>query len=66
MSPKLEVVSNLILGVEGKNLADQRIESIVLDPPPRPDLTTSPRAVADFFGYPLPGRSLYLSIEWVH
>ena len=23
-----------------------------------------PRAVADFYGYPLPGRALYLTLEW--
>lgn len=61
---KVEVVPGLLLGFEGKNLLDQRVEHIVLDPPPRPDLTRVPRAVADFFGYPLPGRAFYLTAEW--
>ena len=28
------------------------------------DLSEVPRAVSDVLGYPLPGRSLYLSIDW--
>ncbi|HEU5057756.1 MAG TPA: TonB-dependent receptor, partial [Kofleriaceae bacterium] len=50
--------------VEGKNLADQRVEDIPLAPPPRPDLTSAPAAVSDFFGYPLPGRAFYLTLQW--
>ena len=61
---KLEVVPGLLVSLKGKNLLDQRVEQIVLDPPPRPDLTRVPRAVADFFGYPLPGRAFYLTAEW--
>jgi hypothetical protein len=63
---KLEAVPGLLIGVEGKNLTDERVEHIALSPPPRPDLTSAPRAVADFFGYPLPGRSLYVTAEWSH
>ena len=51
----------LSLSVEGKNLGDEIVEQVELEPPPRPDLTSSPRAVSDFFGYPLPGRALYVS-----
>jgi iron complex outermembrane receptor protein len=60
----LEIVPGLQLGVEGKNLTDHRVASVALDPAPRPDLTDSPRAVADYFGYPLPGRTFYVTAEW--
>jgi vitamin B12 transporter len=61
---KLELVSGLTASLEGKNLGDQRVEEVPLDPPPRPDLTSAPRAVSDFFGYPLPGRAFYLTLQW--
>jgi vitamin B12 transporter len=63
---KFEPVVGLLVGLEAKNLTDERVEHISLDPPPRPDLTSAPRAVSDFFGYPLPGRSYYLTVEWTH
>ncbi len=55
--------SHWLLGFTAKNLLNQRVESIDLDPAPRPDLKTAPRAVADFLGYPLPGRSFYLTLN---
>ena len=61
---KLELVPGLLAAVEGKNLADQRVDEVALDPPPRPDLTSAPRAVSDYFGYPLPGRAYYASLQW--
>jgi outer membrane receptor protein involved in Fe transport len=61
---KLEIAPRLLAGLEGKNLTDSRVEDIQLDPPPRPDLTSAPRAVADFFGYPLPGRAFYVTLQW--
>jgi vitamin B12 transporter len=60
----LELGVGLSAALEGKNLADQRVEDIPLDPPPRPDLDSAPAAVADFFGYPLPGRAFYLTLQW--
>jgi iron complex outermembrane receptor protein len=60
----MELGAGVSAALEGKNLADQRIEDIPLDPPPRPDLTSAPAAVADFFGYPLPGRAFYLTLQW--
>ena len=36
----------------------------ILDPFVFPDLSRVPRAVADFFGYPLPGRAFYLTLDW--
>ena len=61
---KLELWPGLLVAVSGKNLTDQRVESVALDPAPRPDLTSAPRAVSDFFGYPLPGRAFYLTLQW--
>lgn len=63
---KTEVLSSLFVTVEGKNLTDHRVEYLALDPPPRPDLTSAPQAVADFLGYPLPGRAFYLTMHWEH
>lgn len=54
----------LSIGIEVKNLTDQRVEHLTLEPPPRPDLTSVPQAVADVFGYPLPGRAFYLTATW--
>jgi len=61
---KLEPVPGLLVGVEVKNLTDERVEDVRLDPAPRPDLTRAPRAISDFFGYPLPGRAVYVTVEW--
>ncbi len=61
---KLEIAPRLLAAIEGKNLTDARVEDVPLDPAPRPDLTSAPRAVADFFGYPLPGRAFYLTLQW--
>lgn len=61
---KLAPRRGLLIALEAKNLTDARVESIDLDPAPRPDLTRVDRAVADFLGYPLPGRALYLTLDW--
>jgi vitamin B12 transporter len=60
---KLEVGGGLAVALEVKNLTDDRVETVPLDPPPRPDLAEVPRAVADFAGYPLPGRAAYLRLD---
>jgi iron complex outermembrane receptor protein len=61
---KLEVGGGVTVGLEAKNLLDARVERVALDPAPSPELSSVPRAVADFGGYPLPGRALYLAVEW--
>jgi len=61
---KLALGAGVIAGVEVKNLLDERVERIALDPPPSPELATVPRAVADVGGYPLPGRAVYLDVSW--
>lgn len=52
----VEVARGLELGIEGKNLTNHRVETVAW--------TGSPRAVADYFGYPLPGRTFYVTAEW--
>ncbi len=61
---KLELGAGFTLSVEVKNLRDNRIELVPLDPPPRPDLARIPRAISDAAGYPLPGRAVYLRLDW--
>jgi vitamin B12 transporter len=63
---KVELGAGFTLAVEVKNLRDNRIELVPLDPPPRPDLAQVPRAVSDVAGYPLPGRAVYLRLDWSH
>ena len=60
---KAEVTCWLSLGLEVKNLLDARVEHVELDPPPRPDLESAPRALSDLVGFPLPGRSLYVRAD---
>lgn len=60
---KLDVTAALALGVEVKNLLDRRVEQVPLDPPPRPDLTSVPRAISDLVGFPLPGRAIYVRAD---
>jgi iron complex outermembrane receptor protein len=51
------------LTLEGRNLGDLRVAWVPLRPPPN-GLSATPVAVADFFGYPLPGRSFLATLEW--
>jgi iron complex outermembrane receptor protein len=48
------------------NLTDLRIVELPLSPAPSPTFTTTPTALVDVAGYPLPGRSFYLSMDWSH
>lgn len=61
---RVELGGGVALALAVDNVADVRVEYLPLVPPPRPDLMEIPTAVADFAGYPLPGRSLYLTVEW--
>lgn len=61
---KLELGAGFTLALEVKNLRDNRFEWVPLDPAPRPDLATVPRAVADVAGFPLPGRAVYFRLDW--
>jgi iron complex outermembrane receptor protein len=63
---RIELVAGIAIAIAIENLADVRIEQLPLMPPPRPDLTHTPTALADVGGFPLPGRSFYLSLDWSH
>ena len=66
MGIKLALGAGVLLGLEVKNLGNARIEDLALANPPRPDLAEVPIAISDVAGYPLPGRSFYLTLEWKH
>ncbi|MCA9679702.1 MAG: TonB-dependent receptor, partial [Myxococcales bacterium] len=61
---KADVVAGVTASVAVENLLDARVEHVALDPAPRPDLSEVPRAVADVAGFPLPGRAVYVAVEW--
>ncbi len=63
---KVEVFQDLLIGLEVKNITNLRKQMVELDPPPREDLHHTPRALSDVHGFPLPGRSLYLNLQWSH
>jgi iron complex outermembrane receptor protein len=63
---RVELIAGVAIAVAVENLADVRVEHLPLDPPPRPDLTQMPTALADVAGFPLPGRSYYVSLDWSH
>ncbi len=55
--------TGLSLTFEIKNLLNTRVEQVALQPP-LPNIRTIPRALVDFIGYPLEGRSFYLTVNW--
>jgi outer membrane receptor protein involved in Fe transport len=61
---RVELAGGLAASVAVENLANRRIEQYPLDPPPRPDFTQTPKALAVVAGFPRPGRTLYVSLEW--
>ncbi|HEY4055473.1 MAG TPA: TonB-dependent receptor [Kofleriaceae bacterium] len=63
---RIELVHALSLTGTVANLFDTRIENVPLDPSPSPTFTSAPTALVDITGFPLPGRSFYLSLEWTH
>jgi iron complex outermembrane receptor protein len=63
---RVELTRGLGIALAVENLADTRIEYTPHDPPPRPDLTETPTALADVAGFPLPGRTFYVSLDWSH
>ncbi|MEZ4361753.1 MAG: TonB-dependent receptor [Kofleriaceae bacterium] len=60
----VEVWPRLQLAVEVKNLLDRQVEQLALDPAPSPTFTSTPTAISDISGLPLPGRSVFVSLEW--
>jgi iron complex outermembrane receptor protein len=63
---RVEVAAHLGVSVSVANLADVRIEQLPLVPPPRPNLDSVPTPLADYAGFPLPGRSYYFALDWSH
>lgn len=63
---RLELAGGLAVAFAIENATDERIQYLPLDPPPRPDLTETPTALVDLAGFPLPGRTLYVSLDWSH
>lgn len=60
----VELGWQLVLAVEVRNLLDRQVERFALEPPPRPDFTSTPVAISDVSGLPLPGRHWFVSLEW--
>lgn len=61
---RVDVAAGVAASFTIENVLDVRVQQTPLDPPPRPDLTSTPTALADVGGYPLPGRTLYLTLDW--
>lgn len=66
LGARVELVHDVGLAFSIANLANVRVETISLSPPPAPGLTSAPTPLADYAGYPLPGRSFYVSLDWSH
>jgi iron complex outermembrane receptor protein len=63
---RVELTPGLAVAGSLANLADTRVTHLPLDPPPSPGLTEAPTALTDVAGFPLPGRSFYLSLDWTY
>lgn len=61
---RVEVAAGVSAALTVENMFDVRVQHLPLDPAPRPDLTQTPMALADVAGFPLPGRTVYLSLDW--
>lgn len=63
---RVELGGGVGLALAVANLADLRIAHLPLDPPPSRTLTEAPTALTDVAGYPLPGRSFDLTLDWTY
>jgi outer membrane cobalamin receptor len=63
---RAEVYAGLAASITVENVTDSRIQYMPLARSPRPDLTETPRALEDVAGFPLPGRTLFVSLDWSH
>jgi outer membrane cobalamin receptor len=63
---RVEIAPHLGVSLSVTNLANERTEQLALTPAPRPDLAMVPTPLSDVFGFPLPGRSYYLVLDWSH
>ncbi len=63
---RIAIGGGLSLSASVANLTDHRITYLPLDNPPSPAFTEAPMALTDVTGFPLPGRSFYLALDWTH
>lgn len=63
---RAQIAGGLAASLAVANLRDTRIAHVPLEPPPSPSLTESPTPLTDVAGFPLPGRSLYFSLDWTY
>ena len=63
---RVPITAGFTIAVSLDNALDTRISNLPLVPPPSPTFTTSPTPLSDVAGFPLPGRSFYLTLQWSH
>lgn len=63
---RVSLVAGLGVSASVANLTDRRITYLPLDRPPSPTFTEAPTPLTDVTGFPLPGRSFYLALDWTH
>lgn len=63
---RVEIGAGFALSAQVANLTDHRIAYLPLDRPPSPSFTEAPTPLTDVTGFPLPGRSFYLALDWTH
>jgi iron complex outermembrane receptor protein len=61
---RVVVAANVAVSLAVENLLDTRVVYLPLDPPPSPTFTSTPAALADVAGFPLPGRTTYVTVDW--
>lgn len=64
MGLKLECLRDTVVTLHVNNLADTRVVYLPLDPAPAPNLSVVPAALSDVAGFPLPGRTVFVNLEW--
>jgi outer membrane receptor protein involved in Fe transport len=62
----IAIAAGFAISLSFDNLLDARVSQLPLVPAPSPTLTTSPTPLSDVAGFPLPGRSFYLTLQWSH
>ena len=60
------IAAGFAIALSFDNVLDARISQLPLVPAPSPTLTSSPTPLSDVAGFPLPGRSFYLTLQWSH
>jgi len=63
---RAEIVRGLAMSLSIANIIDTRVAHLPLEPPPSPALTEAPTALTDVAGFPLAGRSFYVSLDWTY